>query len=522
MIPRPFDHEIDYTDASAYLQEQPLQGQRFEVCTVRQRDLKDLPLGDLIWLLYAAQARHQGAAVTVTDFYDKPGTPHHSVVALMEIVGLSPGEDVTFRRAEDVPRNDAFWRRFCDYVRTHREESETWETIGTIREGILSLLETEGYDVPTTLDRFLEELSVWVESLDADAIQILNHETETTAWVRRLYASFRKRFLRIALPFENEYRGKYRQVTPGAEPIIHQRRIRDLFDKLTQPPEAFTSDEDPAFYRHLFDQLIQALSRKHTASSDASSPEPDESTIEDDSDPADFYDDSEQLIQADLLALDPKLLAYYLQTHQKSLEAYIEDDRAFHKDWVASVIAMHRAQRRQGPARLMEVFDSLKRLDLRPEIVLVDRDFENFLSSPEIPVEELADLWNSGLEKSYFRSHPRRLGHPAADRVAKELPSETPSWTRLRDCVLEQLKSDLPVQGGLDCPLVNRVLTELAAENPAAIHSIFEAHAAQARTSYLDFHLQSQLDRAYERFRAHVQQLVGISAPQGGNEREWE
>ena len=131
-----FDREVEFHELDQELPDD-MTGKTFHICTVRQEKLKDLPIGDLYWILQAFKARERNAEIVVTDFYDKPNSSNDGLRKLLGMVDMCRVEDgtdsfdpsVNFRRAEDVPRNFDVWRMFTDYVRAHSDEMDQWQSI---------------------------------------------------------------------------------------------------------------------------------------------------------------------------------------------------------------------------------------------------------------------------------------------------------------------------------------------------------------------------------------------------------
>lgn len=542
-----FDKCIPYRDAPTYIEEAIHRGKRFEVCTVRQKKLADLPLGNLFWLLKAALAKSQGAQVVVTDFYDNRKTPNESVVELMRILGLNREEqeekNATLRKAEDVERNMDFWSRFCTYVREHREEQETWETIGTVKEGILAVLDAEegAETVPESMQRFLEEMSVWVEAIDEDAVQVLHHEKENTQWVRRLYPEAKKRFVQVELPFKNEYRGKYKEDKDGVA-VIHQRRFQDLSSKLAQTEEDFTEDEDPKFYEFLFQELITVLNRKNER---IGSNDP----LEYQYNPEVLHDTDVNLVprawlqaypnhpeaenirkmlqseisvetMRDLVALDPSLLPFYLDTlTSASNDETEEEGRARLKDeeqeerYFEGLLLLNKRQRKKGGS-LTRITSGLSQLSQTGrEKIFTNPKLRDLSLSTEVSTAELGEFWMSLFGDPELIRDPRLYTHPAVDRLAKELGPDDPAWSALKGKYFELMCEDLPAMVGFACPLIKRLLTEWSREEGGApFRTIISAQRSKAdRDYYQNVFIRESDANKRNRFKKHFESLLGVS-----------
>jgi len=475
-----FNREIPFQDFDPTL----LEGKKVQVCTVRQAQLSDLSLGSLFWALKAFQAKEVGGAQMITDFYDKKDSKNAGTAELLGQLGMSDGTGTSFERAEDVQRDMSAWQKFCDYVRAHAEEVEVWKTIGTVRQGIGQVIGSESYEVPQSLERFLEELSVWARDIDSpDAVQLLHHEVETTEWVRRLFPDAQKEFWKIDLPVVNEYRGKYRDVLDSealGENSIVQRRVQDLAEKLACKGLGGSSEEQDAWYQQMFDDLIEALETVNTKS------------ILDDWVPPDAGDyvaiACAQKVLDSLNTIDPKLTPFYLLRLTPAQLEYVrlpdEDfshDRKFPEGhhsydppvgFTQGVVLIGEAELRKPNPSLRPLhpfIPFLKNANMRE--LHYPQALDSLLLSEKFSITDLAEFWIEVLKSRHeIYGLPTLYTHPIVDKLANSSDLPEPLWNQIRDIYFSALVglslntnfgSNSVFKGDFrEIPMIKRVLRE--------------------------------------------------------------
>ncbi|MBU1019433.1 MAG: hypothetical protein ABII07_03740 [Patescibacteria group bacterium] len=253
-----FDKKIPFREIDQAIAQEDLRGMSVQVCTVRQKNMEDIALGNVFWLLQAAKARNQGAEVVVTDFYDKQGSDNQGIRDFMDLIGM---KDVELERAEDVPRDMDAWRRFCDFVNENPDESmEIAGTVKGVRDCVEGVLKSDQVcPQGDEFKRFIEEFSVWVRNINSGMLQWFHHEVEMTRFSKAACADSDKQFWQFELPINNEYRGKY-----DKDGLISHFRLKDLPEKLAlgEKLEGFdpeTAREYAAFYRRILDDLLNVL-----------------------------------------------------------------------------------------------------------------------------------------------------------------------------------------------------------------------------------------------------------------------
>ncbi|MCX6733955.1 MAG: hypothetical protein NTX63_04020 [Candidatus Peregrinibacteria bacterium] len=476
-----FNREIPFQDFDPKL----LEGKKVQVCTVRQAQLSDLSLGSLFWVLKAFQVKEAGGTQMITDFYDKRDSGNTGMVELLQQLGVQGEHGAAApERAEDVQRDMSTWQRFCDYVRAHAEEVEVWKTIGTVRQGIDQVIGSESYEVPQSLERFLEELSVWVRDIDSpNAVQLLHHEAETTEWVRRLFPDAQKEFWKIDLPVVNEYRGKYRDVLDSealGENCIVQRRVQDLAEKLAFKGLSGSSEEQDAWYQQMFDDLIEALETVNTK------------LIIDDWVPPDSGDyvaiECVQKVLVSLHNIDPKLIPFYLlRLTPAQLEyARLPDEDFSHGrrfpaghhsydppvGFTQGVVLIGEAELRKPNPSLRPLhpfIPFLKNAHMRE--LHYPQALDSLLLSEKFSITDLAEFWIEVLKDRHdIAMIPSMYTYPIADKLALSMDIPEPLWNQIRDTYFSAL-CGMALDGGFtrnsvfkgdfrEIPMIKRVLKE--------------------------------------------------------------
>ena len=452
-----FDRVVHYEDIDSAL-EQDLSGQTVQICTVRQSKLSDVALGNLYWLLQAGKARQRGAKVMVTDFYDRPGSSNQGILKLMAILHLS-GDGVQFRRAEDVPRDEQLWQDISAHIHKNGEAGLTWAMIGHVGDGIREVLNDSPEDIPSSMDRLIEELSVWVDGIDDESVvQLMNHEVQSTTWVRRLRAKVKKHFWNVKLPFVNEYRGRYKDVT-GPDPVIIQRRLQDLSGKLAIGRTGGEEDEHASFYEALFHDLVGYLTEegRRRAKYD--------------------WDNPETLLLQALVDLDPKLLDFYLS------------DKDPEKIYPRDVLEAHPAATLEtalqiGRAELEAKEPSLKRIIAFASIAsdkwLNSRKLTTLLLDSRFSASELCELWDAILSSRDLEITRDVFTHPVSDKLAALSPEISPAWRRIRDRLISDdnhIRLGQAIQKASDplaVPMIKAIFDDLFTENPNLVRVLMD------------------------------------------------
>lgn len=528
-----FDREMPFEEAGQAIADEDLQGRAVQVCTVRQEEMGDIALGNVFWLLQAAKAQAQGANVTVTDFYDRPDTANTGITDFMKILEM---EDVTFERAEDVPRDMDAWQMFCDFVRANADEMETWETIGTIRDGIDKVIASgEGYDVPTEMVRFLEEFSVWVRNIDSGAVQLLNHEREMTGFARRVYPDAKKEFWCVSLPINNEYRGQYNE-----DGNIRRFRLKDLPQKLAlgEQLEGYSAEKaaDYAlFYKGLLADIVGIIKAKIDAEEAK-----DMARLGEDYEPDSSY--ALNSLVAKIADIDYRLIPFFVdefvdveQVAEIDLDPYSVDDPMdrgegpinLYVDGVAMVVEAELASGNPNLDRVRKMIvpyaaDSIAsgRGYRRPSL-------DNALLSDDMPIEELTKYWLDFIKCAEWDE--RRGGdiaifeHPIARKIAASLGGSDATWEEIKSVYIDHLSGEsFPGGKNYDLAVINRIMDELFFEDPEVLYRIAEEKMMNVEQAISRGHVwmvMRYLSKNYLRFLSRLfQKYLESESPRHADE----
>ncbi len=496
-----FDRRGTYQEFDKNL-EQDLRGQTFQVCTVRQRRLKDVALGNLFWLLQAAKAKRRGADVVVTDFYDKRDSSNQGILELMEILGMNDAEGVTFRRAEDI--QDGFlWADLSAHIREVGEDGLEWAMIGKVRQGIRDVLKAP-WMIPESMNRLLEELSVWIDGIDSDSVvQLMNHEKETMRWVRALRPEARKQYWRVALPFQNEYRGRYRDVT-GPEPEIIQRRTQDLAGKLAIGRTGGQPEEHAEFYETLFRDLVSELDSRFR----------DEADRHEFRGPVEYkYTHVPRQIVGAIMRIDPRLALFLIGIFET------DDEGTEPVKLVGNSISRNKNDKKLrskiiegikmiGDAELAGESPSLERVIATAGIfahddLVYDKGLNTMLLDERWDINELADYWIKFVENCNDLRQPKFWVHPVAVKLATAENLSDEKWLKLRKVYQGEIFGNhsgwLPLfSNPLEMPVVKRVIDE-----------VFDEDIDKARQLLWDFfYFRQQRDRHCSLGRAGDRDII--------------
>lgn len=478
-----------------------LKGKEFQFCTVRQPTVRGLSMGTLYWLLQARRVLDSGSSVAVTDFYDDKKSDGSAVIKLAEALQIPKGRN-RIKPAEDVQRNMYAWRLFCDYIRAHRDEGSTWGVIGTMDEGIDAVLASEGYDVPASMERFLEELSVWSLGIDdTRAVQVFHHEDETTEWTMRLFPNASKNFLKVALPMANEFRGKYKVALEGGGEATVQRRVGDLAAKLAEPNDVNKGEGEGAelklFYKILFNELVEALKSR------------------------DAPDDHKSVV-AKLMQIDPDLVAFYIESlgaaeikKYMRASAFYEYRRgsgddyhrnigedAFAEVLFKGILLIARSEAQVDTPALERIKTILAAMPCSAYLNPVPSThaspkipFDNLMGSEALPINEVVEnIWLPVAESDdchFPLIHDHFWANPISDRIAREVGTSSKLWEKVfSKCmsILDVYPITL-IRGKMsDIPLFKKVVDYIVGNNPEILLSIARRNLEQ---TYSDSRLLS-------------------------------
>lgn len=473
-----FDQQLDYKELTPHLKKtaateatQDLSEREFHVCTVRQKTMGDISIGNVFWLLQALKAKQMGAKVVVTDFYDTRGSDNTGVVEFMNCIRLldqkGTDESVDLRRAEDVEKDPALWKTFCDYVRANTERQDEWEIIGeSVREGIDEVIAGAEYTVPPSLERLFEELAVWVDGIDKPGvIQLLNHEEETTAWVRRLFASAQKKFWQIAVPFVNEYRGIEnvpREIDGKRSTLKIRLRLKDLYKKLAGADRDSEEEERFEFYEQLFSYFVEAL-EKGIVVYEESGVEPDVA----------------EEITRYLKKIDPRLIPFLLFHHMPNEE---------HREWFRRDLELVGRQLGESLSEIAKTElkgpnPSLRKLaqiaPALPTNSFLDKSLVTTLLDDRFDIDELCDLWiNLIPPRELGTQNLSPWGHPIMTKLAKDPNLSDTKWKALKEVCYQALtvKDVWPpkIKDLVSIPIVQRILKELQDTEPEKLFTCLQ------------------------------------------------
>lgn len=479
-----FDKVLPY-DGMEEAMEPDMTGQTIQVCTVRQPKLRDVAIGNLYWLVQAHKARRRGAEVVVTDFYDKAGSNNQGTLDLLSVLGMRDDEKVHFRRAEDVPRDLSLWLDVVQHIRQQGLEALEWAQVGKVTEGLTDVLESADDSVPDSMQRLIEELSVWVDGIDDEAvIQLVNHERQSTTWVLTLRERVRKQFWNLQLPFENEYRGRYQDLD-GDTPVIIQRRIQDLAGKLAEKPDP-ADPKQSIFYHQLFTDLVVELRslykpKSYNSTVPATAYRNLDHELDDEYDDEDeeevsygllISDTQEHFFVANQLAqLDPRLPVFYFLDHPELVGEYIAMIHS-KKAAVQGVVA--------GVELLIEAESSSPEISLDrlhsiiPFVGMGNKKLQSLLVNERVHPQTLCSFWLNLVGSSVS---PSSFTHPAADKIAR-LHTDHVLWPNIRDAYLAGLPSFEKVikqtADPFSVPMIAAIVHDLLQTDPGKFFSMIE------------------------------------------------
>ncbi|MBT6068873.1 hypothetical protein HOG48_03900 [Candidatus Peregrinibacteria bacterium] len=460
-----------------------LAGQEFHVCTVRKKEIGDLSIGTVYWLLQAAKAKRRGAKIVVTDFYDKPETPNDGVEKFMKEIGLLeedeiwPVEDeepasesetkVVFRRAEDVERDPEVWERFCDYVRANAEAIEDWDIIGhQVRAGIEAVIADDTHEVPPSLERLFEELATWVDGIDKPGVvQLLNHEREITAWIRRLYAEAEKEFWQVELPFKNEYRALERvpSETDEAPDLKIRLRLRDLHRKLAGTDADKEPEERKEFYESLFKDLIDLLK---AGSFDL---QMDYAKYGGSGVPLDQVSWVTRDITQCLEEVAPSLVPHFL-IRENVPQGGKREHWMYRKGEKEIVAALDEILKNELAKERPSLKDLIKVSSALEYSFRINNPITTRLLDDRIDIEELAEFWKLLISGSDLRTQITLWGHPITTKLVQSADLSREKWEALKKefyATLSARDTWIPnVKDLFSTPIMQRIMRELAEEEP--------------------------------------------------------